>query len=79
MAATLWYCLACDEELETLLREKDSKNIKRVIPCAVETYSSFCWLQGVPNNLNVFKRRFRQTDVRRISMQGFRRQTVHLW
>jgi len=56
MTASSWYRLACDEESETLLREKNSKNIKRVISCAVEAYSSFCWLQDVPKNSNVLKK-----------------------
>jgi len=50
--------LVCDDESETLLREKDSKNIRRVSACAVEAYSSFCCLRGFSNNSNTLKRRF---------------------
>jgi len=57
MTVSSWYRLACDEESNILLREKHSKNIKCVISSAVETCSTVCWLQFVPNNSNPLKRR----------------------
>jgi len=42
------------------LRENDSKNIKRVISCAVEAYSSFVGYRASQRIRMLWKRDFRQ-------------------